>query len=230
MISAIMPTFNRAKFLPARFKELAAQTYKDFEIVIVDDGSTDDTEEVVYLLGEQYKNELAVSYIKLPQNSGMVSIPRAIGINQCKGLFIAHTDDDILDYPNKFEDLMAGFTDERIVLTYGDRHTIWSRNIGYTEFNTTPNWDPLKKWGVDGSQFLYRKSCYEKIPYIICRRACDWELAKKLKTIGEFKHVNKTVSLYEWHGGNRSLNDSTKTMRIDLKPFLHMLPKNIEVV
>lgn len=91
-VSVIIPTYNYGKFLTEALKSALNQTVKPSEIIVVDDGSTDDTETIVRRFGKQ------VTYIK-QKNSG-VSVARNRGATESKGNFLAFLDsDDILD-PN----------------------------------------------------------------------------------------------------------------------------------
>ncbi|MFC1623784.1 glycosyltransferase family 2 protein [Candidatus Omnitrophota bacterium] len=86
MISVIIPTFNRAPFLKKAIESVLSQTYKGFEIVVVDDGSWDDTPDVVtYFSGR-------VKYIK-QENKGP-GAARNLGIKESKNSFIAFLDSD----------------------------------------------------------------------------------------------------------------------------------------
>src|ERR1700684_1674024 len=100
LISAILPTYNRASWVIERIEEIKAQTYTNWELIIVNDGSTDNTVELI----KPFINK-QIKLINLSQNSGSVSIPRAIGIVACQGEFIAPVDDDVIMLFNKFKDL-----------------------------------------------------------------------------------------------------------------------------
>lgn len=54
-ISVIIPTYNCAHFLPEAIDSVLAQTFRDYELIVIDDGSTDDTEEVVKRYGDQIR-------------------------------------------------------------------------------------------------------------------------------------------------------------------------------
>jgi len=93
--SIIIPTHNRAHLIQETIDSVLAQTYTDFEIVIVDDGSNDDTEKII----NSYGNHV-IDYIKL-KRIGKLSVLRNHGMQRATGDFITFLDsDDILD-PDK---------------------------------------------------------------------------------------------------------------------------------
>jgi len=195
MISAILPTYNRSKFLLRAVGEIFNQSYQNFELIVVDDCSTDETADILSSL----KN---IKYIRLPKNSGSVSIPRNIGICNAIGEFIAPIDDDVISLPNKFEILINSFSNDD-VLVYGNRIEYKDRLLNSP---TIYNWNPLETWGVDNSQFIYRANVYDNAPLIFPTKACDWHTAKNIAKLGNIKHVDEIVSIYIWHEKNRSSN------------------------
>lgn len=97
-ISVIIPTYNRANELARCLESLTHQTYKNFEIIVCDDGSTDNTKEVV----DRFKNELNITY-DYAENFGGPARPRNRGIRLAKGESIAFLDSDDWWYPQKLE-------------------------------------------------------------------------------------------------------------------------------
>lgn len=92
-VSIIIPTYNSAKYLPRAIDSCIQQTYKDFEVVIVNDGSSDNTIDVVNIYRENY------DFIRLvnEENSGSV-IARDTGVNNASGDFLFFMDaDDVID-------------------------------------------------------------------------------------------------------------------------------------
>lgn len=85
LVSVIIPTYNRAYILPKAIESVINQTYPRIELLVVDDGSTDNTPYIV----PKYK----LKYIRLPKNFGP-SFARNIGIEQAKGELIAFLDSD----------------------------------------------------------------------------------------------------------------------------------------
>lgn len=198
LVSAILPTFNRMHLLSQRIDEIKNQTYQNWELIIVNDCSTDGTKEYLDSI-----NDDRIFIVHLDQNSGCVSIPRNIGICKCSGEFIAPIDDDVFSLKNKFELLVKSFDDD-CVLIYGNRLEKKQDKI----YAPIPNfnWNPLITHGVDNSQFIYRKSVYDNVPLIFPTKACDWHIAKHIAPLGKIKHINEYVSIYEWHDKNRSHN------------------------
>jgi len=94
-ISIIIPTYNSAQYICEAIESVLNQTYKDFEIIVVDDGSTDNTKEVI----KPYLNKMKYIY---QQNSGP-SAARNRGIQEAKGEYIAFLDADDIWLPQKLE-------------------------------------------------------------------------------------------------------------------------------
>ncbi len=99
-VSIIIPTYNRTQYLGKTLSSIFQQTFQDFEIIVIDDGSPSDEN---LILCQTYKK---VSYIKI-NNSGGPAKPRNIGIKQAKGKYIAFVDDDDLWLPTKLEKQVA---------------------------------------------------------------------------------------------------------------------------
>jgi len=93
MVSVIIPTFNRAAFLREAIDSVLAQTEKDFEIIVVDDGSTDHTRE----LAADYGRRIRCFF----QPNAGASAARNLGIRHAQGKFIAFLDSDDLWLPKK---------------------------------------------------------------------------------------------------------------------------------
>lgn len=98
LISVIIPTFNRAEKLRNCLRSLENQTYRNFEVIICDDGSTDNTKSVV----DEFRHNLKIIY-DYDNNFGGPARPRNKGIKLAKGEFLAFLDSDDWWYSNKLE-------------------------------------------------------------------------------------------------------------------------------
>lgn len=96
LVSIIVPTYNRSNLLSKTLDSLFSQTFSNFEIIVVDDGSPGNENKI---LCNQYPK---IRYIKI-ENSGGPSKPRNVGIKMAKGEYLAFVDDDDLWLPNKLE-------------------------------------------------------------------------------------------------------------------------------
>jgi len=92
-VSVIIPTYNRGWTLRAAVDSVLTQTYRDFELIVVDDGSTDDTVEIL----PSYGPDIQV----LRQANAGVSAARNTGVRSAKGAFIAFLDSDDRWFPDK---------------------------------------------------------------------------------------------------------------------------------
>ncbi|MDD2465991.1 MAG: glycosyltransferase family 2 protein [Desulfobulbus sp.] len=101
-ISVIIPTFNRAKIIHEAIDSVLLQTYKPIEIIVIDDGSSDETKEAL----ELYIREQKIRYIY--QNNAGVSSARNVGIEISKGKWLAFLDSDDRWHPDKLQTHING--------------------------------------------------------------------------------------------------------------------------
>jgi glycosyltransferase involved in cell wall biosynthesis len=104
-VSVIIPTYNRADLLPRAIQSVINQTYKDWELLIIDDGSTDNTKEIV----EGFiKKDSRIKYF-YEENSGAPGRPKNFGIQKSNGKYIAFLDSDDEWLPEKLERQISVF-------------------------------------------------------------------------------------------------------------------------
>lgn len=118
-VSIIIPTFNKSDYLDLTLASFCNQTYKDFEIIVVDDGSTDSTKEVV----NHYKDKIKLMYL-FHENQGR-AISRNVGILNSGGDYIIFNDDDRLVSPQYIQKHVNS-------LDFGNEKTVvvgWKHNI-----------------------------------------------------------------------------------------------------
>jgi len=99
-VSVIIPTYNRAKYVTRAIDSVLAQSYSDYEIIVIDDGSTDDTERTL----EPYASK--IRYIGVRKNAGP-GAARNIGIKAAGGVWVAFLDSDDTWFPCKLKIQLA---------------------------------------------------------------------------------------------------------------------------
>jgi len=120
VVTVIVPTYNHARYLPARLDSIFGQTFKDFEVIILDDASTDNSNEVI----EKYKDRADVRIVRNEQNTGS-PFPqwlKGFALAQADILWIAESDD--VSAPKFLESLLPSFEQPDVKLAYADSYVI----------------------------------------------------------------------------------------------------------
>ena len=123
LVSIIMPSYNTAPYIAESINSVVAQTYEDWELIIVDDASTDNTDEVVkdvILSGAQAESKdlsSKIHYLKNDRNRG-AAYSRNRALREAKGKWIAFLDSDDLWTPDKLEKQIAFMTKNGYAFSY----------------------------------------------------------------------------------------------------------------
>ena len=163
MISVIIPTHNYKKYIGEAISSVLRQTYTDYEIIVVDDGSTDGTGEIIE------KNFPDVRYFYIP-NQG-VSRARNYGIRRARGEFIAFLDADDLWLPQKLEKQLKVFDVDRELMMVFTEHRAFDTN-GIREATFLKK-ERLMKGDVVKNIFLYS---HVALPTVMVRRNAFQEI------------------------------------------------------
>jgi glycosyltransferase involved in cell wall biosynthesis len=124
LVSVVIPTYNRSALLQETLASIRSQTFQDFDIIIVDNLSTDGTEAAVAALGEP-----RITYLR-HANHGVIAVNRNVGIRRAMGKFVAFCDDDDLWMPDKLERQVAVMqSDPAVGLCYTDGSTFRDDDI-----------------------------------------------------------------------------------------------------
>ena len=186
IISVVVATYNRAGTIMSSLESILAQKDVDLELVVVDDGSTDSTEDVIRNIGDA-----RVQYIKIPENKG-ASYARNKGIQEARGEWILVWDsDDTLD-PNALKTLSD-------VLNVHPDTVVVSAPARMVQGNTVLSFDDRPEGHVSLEKIvckylsynekirMARKSAYLKAPYVA--HNIDFVVAARLATQGPWFHV-----------------------------------------
>jgi len=245
MVSIIIPTYNYAHYLNETLQSVSEQTYTNWECIVIDDGSTDNTSEIV---NEFIKKDNRFQY-KHQQNKG-VSAARNLGIKTSKGDYIQFLDGDDLLQTNKIKSQIEIFNKEPTVdIVYNDVRFFDDGNsklLRPSLKNNKPD-DWLPKFSAKGKAIveafskinflvmnspLIKKSTFEKVGYFdqTMKALEDWDFWMRCALENCFFYYNgneNTFALVRSHQG--SLSTETKKMNAGHFIFLkHALQhKNI---
>ncbi|MDB8792740.1 glycosyltransferase family 2 protein [Romboutsia sp. 1001216sp1] len=114
LVSIITPVYNAERFLGDTIKSIQNQTYKNWELVLVDDCSKDKSSDMIK---EFQANDDRIRYIKLEKNSG-ASVSRNTGIKNAKGRFIAFVDSDDIWQPEKLKIQIEYMLENKLGFTF----------------------------------------------------------------------------------------------------------------
>jgi glycosyltransferase involved in cell wall biosynthesis len=192
-VSVILPTYNRANLLPRAVRSVLNQTYKDFELIIIDDGSTDNTVDIVKSFDDP-----RISYIKLEKNKGAPAALN-IGIDRARGQFIAFQDSDDEWHREKLSRQVAAFKDaaNEVGVVYSG---MW--RISDDKRTFVPGDDISKKEGdihesllsanfIGPPAAMVKKECFSKVGVFDESLPCieDWELWLRLSKCYHFIYL-----------------------------------------
>lgn len=214
-VSMIIPTYNRANLLCRAIQSALNQTYENFEIIIIDDGSNDNTSDVV----EKYqKQDERIRYIRCEKNKGG-SAARNKGIKAAKGEYLAFLDDDDEWLPEKIEKQMIKFKNvsNDVGLIYSGFSCI-SESSGkiVTEINPILRgnvYHNLLENCILGSPTpLIRKICFRKAGlFDETLPSCqDWDMWIRISEYYKFDFVSGVLAKHHVHGDQISIDLNAK--------------------
>lgn len=204
-VSVVIVTYNKADTITAAIESVLRQTYTDYEILVVDDGSTDDTADQVRAFGSK------VRY--LPKKNGGTGSARNLGIGQAQGRYVAFLDGDDLWLPRKLEIQMAAFEREPAIIACQcsahcvDNHLklIETRSChpaqdSLLDFLLFHNLPAFSSAVVARRDLLQRLEGFGTDLVILS----DWDMACRLARVGTLRSVPEVLVLYRHYPSNQS--------------------------
>lgn len=205
-VSIIMPTFNGARFIKRSIGSVLSQAFKDFELIIINDGSTDNTRQVIKRCRDK-----RIVYIENKKNLG-VPKARNIGLRCARGEYIAYCDHDDIYYPGHLK-VLSDFLDSHpdIGLVYADSLYIFPN--GKREIKYSVDFDKnLLEIGnfILTVEVMHRKECLGKAGLFdenritkVCSSE-DWDMWLRISDDYKCFHLNKVLSKFVFHKTNRT--------------------------
>lgn len=117
LISIITPCYNSQAYISQAIESVLSQSYADWELIIVDDCSKDDSAAIIRRYAEK---DGRIKYLKTERPSGSPTLPRNRGIEHAQGRYIAFLDSDDAWLPDKLERQLKLFEDERVAIAFAD--------------------------------------------------------------------------------------------------------------
>ena len=235
-VSVVIPTYNRADVIERSIKSIQDQTYQDFEIMLVDDASTDNTDEVVRRIQDE-----RIRYIKLEKNSGP-SHSRNVGIKESQGKYIAFLDDDDEWLPDKLEAQVSLFddTNNRVGAVYSafwriqknKRVYIPSPKIKKKEGDILKN--VLERYMIGTPAIIVRKDVLDEVGYfdVALQALVDWDLWIRIARSYHFRFVDRplTVSHYSKVSVSANRMNVVAAYEVLLKKHADIILKNRKAI
>lgn len=214
-ISVVIPTYNAAQYVGEAIESVLNQTFKDYEIVVVDDGSTDNTEELL----QKYVDR--IRYIK--QKNGGEGAARNRGIREAHGEWVAFLDADDLWLPHKLKVQME-FVEQHpdVDFIYGDTSVFDSnRVLSKSVFSERQPHEGriiknlLRENCVPILSVIARKKCFEKSGLFKegMKYCTDYEMWLRFAKYFKFGYVNEVVASCRKHekGVSQNMEQMHKT-------------------
>lgn len=211
-VSVIIPTYNRAHLVKRGIRSVLAQTYGDFELIIVDDASKDNTREVIKSFDDK-----RIRYICHKENRGAPAT-RNTGIRMARGVYIGLLDDDDEWLPTKLEKQIAKFGEvsSKVGLIYSglevmraDGHTI--ETIYYPKYRGDVRVRLLLGTTIGSPTPLIRTECFNKAGvFDESLKSCqDWDMWKRISEHYDFDFVPEVLARMYLHGNQISSDFSS---------------------
>ncbi|AZB31071.1 glycosyltransferase family 2 protein [Chryseobacterium balustinum] len=212
-ISVIMPVYNGEKYLKEAIDSILKQTFANFELLLINDGSTDLTEAII----GSYDDERIV-YIKNEKNLGLIKTLNK-GLDLAKGEFIARMDQDDISHSERFEKQLIIFEKNTEIGVCGTLFTPFN-NSNNKEYNTIEHPELHKSIKIQllalcivgHPTIMMRKNAVGNFRYDESFQAAeDYELWTRLVTSTQFYNIQESLLQYRIHDTNMSvLENSTQ--------------------
>jgi len=204
-ISVVMPVYNGEKYLKEAIESILNQTYKDFEFIILNDGSTDKTEEIILSYDDP-----RIIYIKNEENLQIVKTLNK-GIGFARGKYIARMDADDISLPERFEKQIGfmetnkdikmcgtwvevfGNDTKSIVYQYPSKHEDIHASMAFNEITFCHPTVMIERLSLLKLECIYNETA---------NKAEDYELWTRLVDVIKVANITKVLLKYRVHNEN----------------------------
>ena len=214
LISIILPTFNHAKFLKKAIDSVIRQNYSNWELIIIDNNSVDETFKII----NSYTDS-RIKHHKI-QNNGVIAASRNLGIHLSNGSWIAFIDSDDWWTNDKLSKSVKYIDTEKFDLIYHDLYLVDNKNqLTFKKLASSRRLNfPIYKDlllngnGILNSSVLVRKKILEEVDLLSCdTNKITWEdydcWLRISRITNRFYYLKETLGYYWSAGGNMSNPD-----------------------
>lgn len=212
--SILMPNYNNAPFLKEAIDSCLNQSFRDFEFIIVDDGSTDESVQIINSYNDQ-----RIKLIQKEKNSGIVDSLN-LGLQHCTSEFIIRMDGDDISLPGRFEKLIYHMKNNPAIGVFSSGLKMFGNRNDILNVNTGP---ALLKAGmihgatVPHAPCVFRASILKEnqIKYSHANPHMeDYDIFFRIKNLTQFENINEILYLYRINNHNVTIkNNSTRKDR-----------------
>ena len=232
LVSIVIPTYNHAKFISKALKSVIDQTYKNWEAIIIDNESVDET----YKLINNF-NDSRIKYFKI-FNDGVIAKSRNLGIKEAKGDWVAFLDSDDWWTKDKLEVCFSKITKDVDFIYHAHEYVnksksffkkkiIKGRQLKKPILNDLLIGTITKGSQISNSSVIVRKNILIKIGGLnenkILVGSDDYDTWLRIAQItDQFLYINKKLSFYLVHNANTSSKDMSIPQRLAVRNFMHL--------
>ena len=223
MISVILPTYNGEKYIKQSIDSVLWQTYTDWELIIIDDCSTDNTCNIID--GYAAKD----NRIKVIHNKKNMKLPFSlnIGFKQAKGEFFTWTSDDNAFAPKAFERMISNLINNKVDFIFTNYEVIDPDDYIIYQIESGPV-DELPLKDTIGACFLYKREIHEVLGgYNINKFLVeDYDFWLRAYWKFRFMHLDENLYYYRMHGSSLTAERKSAIERETIK----LLEENMDKV
>jgi glycosyltransferase involved in cell wall biosynthesis/ADP-heptose:LPS heptosyltransferase/Flp pilus assembly protein TadD/predicted O-methyltransferase YrrM len=213
LVSVIVPTHNRPEMLVDTIRSILNQTYRNFEIIVVNDAGADVEGVINYL-----NRDGNITYVRHAQNRGLAAA-RNTGIKVSRGKYIAYLDDDDIFYPDHLETLVFSMIKGGHKVAYTDAHrahqamnsgrySVTARDLPYSydfDYDTilVTNFVPVLC-------FLHERACIDQTGFFDESLTTheDWDMWIRMSRTFKFAHISKVTCEFTWRQDGTTMTSS----------------------
>ncbi len=222
-VSVLMTAYNSEKYIAEAIESILSQTFTDFEFFIINDGSTDNTANIIAQYAKQDKR---IKFINNPTNNGRIVVLNQ-GLSLCSGEYIALMDSDDVSLPKRFATQVAYMNTHPECGVLGtsyhqfgcsDTDVHMKQNISYI--------DMLNMCNIANPSAMIRREIFIKhdLRYRAeYTNAEDYDLWARMIQITQIHNLPDILLKYRWHGENVSIRQKQIQQESTAKIKLYML-------